>query len=189
MFQGRRCQVHDLGVRERFGSITVLFNNAAYLKESAAVADADDAVWDLAIRTSLTGAFFYSKYSIPHIVEAGSGSIISTASVGGIVTLKGSAPYCTAKAGVIMLMKSIAADYGHQGIRANAIAPGAIDTSKHDQYKDDSEVRANWKRKSLLGRPLGRPDELAAAAMFLASDESSVVTGYVLPVDDGWLAT
>ena len=125
------------GVCEGFGSITVLFNNAACLKKSAAVTDTDDAVWDLAIRTSLTGAFLYSKYPILHIVEAGGGSIISTASVGGIVTFKGSAPYCTAKAGVVMLMKSIAADYGHQGIRANAIAPGAIDTPINDQYKDD----------------------------------------------------
>lgn len=177
------------GVCERFGSITILFNNAACLKKSAAVTDTDDAVRDLAIRTSPTGAFLYSKYPILHIVEAGGGSIISTASVGGIVTFKGSAPYCTAKAGVVMLMKSIADYYGHQGIRANAIAPGAIDTPINDQYKDDSEVQADWKRKSLLGRPLGRADEVAAAAVFLASHESSVVAGSVLPVDGGWLAT
>ena len=177
------------GVRERFGSVTVLFNNAAYLTGFGTVTETDDALWDLAIRTSLTGAFLCSKYSIPHIVEAGGGSIISTASVGGVVTFKESAPYCTAKAGLIMLMKSIAADYGSQGIRANAIAPGAIDTAINDQYKDDSEVQANWERKSLLGRPLGRPEEVAAAAVFLASEESSFVTGTVLPVDGGWLAT
>ena len=119
----------------------------------------------------------------------GGGSIISTASVGGVVTFKGNAPYCTAKAGLIMLMKSIAADYGHQGIRANSIAPGAIDTQINEQYKDDLEVQANWERKSLIGRPLGRPEEVAAAAVFLASDESSFVTAAVLPVDGGWLAT
>ena len=93
------------GVCERFGSITILFNNAACLKKSAAVTDTDDAVRDLAIRTSPTGAFLYSKYPILHIVEAGGGSIISTASVGGIVTFKGSAPYCTAKAGVVRLIE------------------------------------------------------------------------------------
>ena len=176
-------------VRERFGSIDVLFNNAAYLKGFGSATETDDALWDIAIRTSLTGAFLCSKYSIPHMVEAGGGSIISTASVGGVVTFKGNAPYCTAKAGLIMLMKSIAADYGHQGIRANSIAPGAIDTQINDQYKDDLEVQANWERKSLIGRPLGRPEEVAAAAVFLASDESSFVTAAVLPVDGGWLAT
>ena len=88
-----------------------------------------------------------------------------------------------------MLMKSIAADYGRQGIRANAIAPGAIDTPINEQYRDDATVQANWDRKSLLGRPLGHPNEVATAAVFLASDDSSFVTGSVLPVDGGWLAT
>ena len=176
-------------VRDSFGAINVVFNNAAYLRGFGTVTDTDDDLWDLAIRTSLTGAFLCSKYSIPHLVEAGGGSIISTASVGGVVTFKGNAPYCTAKAGLIMLMKSIAADYGEQGIRANSIAPGAIDTPINEIYKDDLEVQANWDRKSLVGRPLGRPEEVAAAAVFLASDESSFVTATVLAVDGGWLAT
>ena len=177
------------GVRERFGQIDVLFNNAAYLLDFKPVTDMDEQAWDRSIGTTLGGVFLTCKYAIPHLIEAGGGSIISTASVGGIVVFKGNAAYCTAKAGVIMLMKSVAADYGEQGIRANAIAPGAINTAVNEQYMDDPEVLRRWEEKSLVGRPLGDPDEVAAAAVFLASDESSFVTATVLTVDGGWTAT
>jgi NAD(P)-dependent dehydrogenase (short-subunit alcohol dehydrogenase family) len=177
------------GVREHFGQINVLFNNAAFLSEFSSVTETTEESWNRAIGTTLGGPFLCCKYAIPHLIEAGGGSIVSTASVGGLVVFRDNSAYCTAKAGVIMLMKSVAADYGGQGIRANAIAPGAIDSIVNSQYAADSDVVRIWSQKSLVGRPLGDPDEIAAAAVFLASDESSFVTGTVLPVDGGWTAT
>lgn len=177
------------GVREHFGKINVLFNNAAYFRDFKPVTDMEEDAWDRAIGTTLGGVFLTCKYTIPHLIGAGGGSIVSTASVGGLVVFESNAAYCTAKAGVIMLMKSVAADYGEQGVRANAIAPGAIDTPFNEQYAADSAVARRWMEKSMLGRPLGDPGEVAAAAVFLASDESSFVTGTVLPVDAGWTAT
>ncbi len=176
-------------VADRHGRIDVLLNNAAYLRGFSSVTESDDDEWDRAIRTTLTGVYLCSKYALPRIIESGGGSIISMASVGGIVAFKDNAAYCAAKAGVIMLMKSIAADYGSRGVRANAIAPGAIDTPLNDRYRDDADVQAMWARKSLVGRPLAAPSEVAAAAVFLASDEASFVTGATLPVDGGWTAT
>ncbi len=177
------------GVQEHFGQINVLFNNAAYLRDFKIVTEMAEDEWDRAIGTTLGGVYLTCKYAVPHLIEAGGGAIVSTASVGGIVAFKSNAAYCAAKAGVIMLMKTIAADYGGQGIRANAIAPGAIDTAVNEQYEDDPEVLRLWERMSLVGRPLGDPDEVAAAAVFLASDESSFVTATVLAVDGGWTAT
>lgn len=176
-------------VQEHFGHINVLFNNAAYFRDFKPVTEMSEDAWDRAIGTTLGGVYLTCKHTIPHLLEAGGGSIISTASVGGLVVFESNAAYCTAKAGVIMLMKSIAADYGRKGIRANAIAPGAIDTPINEQYSADSDVARRWTEKSLLGRPLGRPSEVASAAVFLASDESSFITGTVLPVDAGWTAT
>jgi NAD(P)-dependent dehydrogenase (short-subunit alcohol dehydrogenase family) len=176
-------------VREQFGQIDVLFNNAAYFQDFSAITEMEEDAWDRSIGTTLGGVYLTCKYTIPHLIEAGGGSIISTASVGGMVVFKGNAAYCTAKAGVIMLMKSVATDYGKQGIRANSIAPGAIDTQVNEQYADDPEILRLWEEKSLVGRPLGDPDEVAAAAVFLASDESSFVTATVLAVDGGWTAT
>lgn len=176
------------GVRDSFGAVHVLFNNAAYLTDLKTVTDTSEDEWDRAIGTTLTGVFLCSKYAIPHIVAAGGGSIISTASVGGLVTFKAHAAYCTAKAGVIMLMKTIAADYGEKGVRANAIAPGAIDTPVNERYKSDPEAMKRLLGMSLVGRALGDPDEVASAAVFLASDESRFVTGTVLTVDGGWTA-
>ncbi|HJN39731.1 MAG TPA: SDR family oxidoreductase [Chloroflexota bacterium] len=177
------------GVREKFGKVNVLFNNAAYLSDFNSVTETTEDSWNRAIDTTLGGVYLCCKYAIPHLIEAGGGSIVSTASVGGLVVFRDNSAYCTAKAGVIMLMKSVAADYGEQGIRANAIAPGAIDSIVNSQYPADSDVVRLWSQKSLVGRPLGDPDEIAAAAVFLASDESSFVTGTVLPVDGGWTAT
>ncbi|MDP6349190.1 MAG: SDR family oxidoreductase [Chloroflexota bacterium] len=177
------------GVGEHFGQINILYNNAAYLSEFNSVTETTEDSWNRAIGTTLGGVYLCCKYAIPHLIEAGGGSIVSTASVGGLVVFRSNSAYCTAKAGVIMLMKSIAADYGEQGVRANAIAPGAIDSIVNSQYPADSDVARLWSEKSLVGRPLGDPDEIAAAAVFLASDESSFVTGTVLPVDGGWTAT
>ena len=110
------------------GRIDILFANAAYLDELYGVAETSAEVWDRHIGVTLTGVFFCCRHVIPHMIEAGGGSILATSSVGGSVAFDRQAAYCTAKAGVEMLMKTIARDYGRSGVRANAIAPGAVYT-------------------------------------------------------------
>ena len=150
--------------------------------------DADD--WDRVLDVNLKGTFLVCKHALRPMLEQRSGSIVNVASVEGLQGTEGSSSYNASKAGVVMLTKNMAIDYGRAGIRVNAICPGFIDTpmfravmgSDHmakfrDEYRDDH----------MLGR-FGRPDEIAAAALFLASDDASFVTGHALAVDGGYLA-
>lgn len=187
-------QVQDL-VREtceRFGGLHVLLNNAAYMDIDgrAPITETSEAAWDRSLSVTLTGAYLCSKYAIPHMIEEGGGSIVSIASVGGLVAFDSQAAYCSAKAGLVMLMKSIARDYGQLGIRANAVAPGAVNTPvmEADRRRDPDGWFEVLRGMSLLDRIYCEPEEIAAAAMFLASDEAAFVTGGVLTVDGGWTA-
>ena len=150
--------------------------------------DADD--WDRVLAVNLKGTFLVCKHALRPRLEQRSGSIVNVASVEGLQGTEGGSSYNASKAGVVMLTKNMAIDYGRAGIRVNAICPGFIDTpmfravmgSDHmakfrDEYRDDH----------MLGR-FGRPEEIAAAALFLASDDASFVTGVALPVDGGYLA-
>ncbi len=173
-----------------FGRIDILFANAAYLDELFAVAETSEVVWERHIGVTLTGVYLCCKYVIPHMIQAGGGSILATSSVGGSVAFDGQAAYCTAKAGVEMLMKTIARDYGRSGVRANAIAPGAVYTPVMDDVKRRNPD--GWDQvlrdMSLLERLWAEPEDIAAAAAYLVSDEAAFVTGTVLTVDGGWTA-
>ena len=172
------------------GQIDILFANAAYLDELFGVAETSEEVWDRHIGVTLTGVYLCCKHVIPHMVQAGGGSILATSSVGGSVAFDRQAAYCTAKAGVEMLMKTIARDYGRSGIRANAIAPGAVYTPVMDDVKRRNPD--GWDQvlrdMSLLERLWAEPEDIAAAAAYLVSDEAAFVTGTVLTVDGGWTA-
>lgn len=166
-----------------FGAIHILVNNAAHMRDCAAVLETTEEGWTRSIDVTLKGAFLCSKFVIPEMIKAGGGSIINISSVGGLVGFENYAAYCAAKGGVIQLTKSLAIDYGRFKIRANAICPGPIQTgiapqkgSKHWRYQVEMTV---------LGRT-GNPEEVARPALFLASDESSYVTGTNLIVDGGW---
>ena len=171
------------------GRIDILFANAAYLDELFAIADTSEDVWDRHIGVTLTGVYLCCRYVIPHMTQAGAGSILATSSVGGSVAFDRQAAYCTAKAGVEMLMKTIARDYGRAGIRANAIAPGAVYTPVMEDVKRRNPD--GWDQvlrdMSLLERLWAEPEDIAAAA-YLVSDEAAFVTGTVLTVDGGWTA-
>ena len=173
-----------------FGRIDILFANAAYLDELFAVAETSEEVWERHIGVTLTGVYLCCKYVIPHMIQAGGGSILATSSVGGSVAFDRQAAYCTAKAGVEMLMKTIARDYGRSGVRANAIAPGAVYTPVMDDVKRRNPD--GWDQvlrdMSLLERLWAEPEDIAAAAAYLVSDEAAFVTGTVLTVDGGWTA-
>jgi NAD(P)-dependent dehydrogenase (short-subunit alcohol dehydrogenase family) len=175
---------------ERFGKIDILFNNAGVFHPKT-VPECTEEEWDETIDSSLKGAFLMSKYALPSMIERGSGSIIHTSSGWGILGGNGAASYCAAKGGLIVMAKAMAIDHGPQGIRVNCVCPGDVLTP---MLHDDAAKRGmSWDEYAAgaADRPLGRigtVDEIADAVLFLASDESSFVTGEALVVDGGGVA-
>lgn len=150
--------------------------------------DADE--WDRVIDVNLKGTFLVDKYSSMHMLAQGSGSIVNIASIEGIEGTEGGSAYNASKGGVVMLTKSMAIDYGRRGIRVNCICPGGIDTPLLRSITDSDGLdlyRERLREEHLLGR-FGRPEEIAAAAAFLASEDASFVTGHSLVVDGGFTA-
>ena len=154
------------------------------MKDFATAVETTEEQWDKSMDVTLKGAFLCSKYAIPEMIKAGGGSIINIASAGAVVGYAAFVAYCTAKGGIIQLTKCLAIDYGPFNIRANAILPGAIDTHVSPKGKDEKAYQYQISM-SVLGRT-GQPEEVGFAALFLASDESSFITGANLFVDGGW---
>jgi NAD(P)-dependent dehydrogenase (short-subunit alcohol dehydrogenase family) len=175
---------------ERFGRIDVLFNNAGVFHPKT-VPDCTEEEWDETIDSSLKGAFLMSKYALPSMIARGSGSIIHTSSGWGIQGGDRAAAYCAAKGGLVVMAKAMAIDHGRDGIRVNCVCPGDVDTP---MLYDDAEKRGMAWEDYMAGaadRPLGRVgtvEEIARAVLFLASDDSSFVTGEALVVDGGGIA-
>ncbi|MEV1069589.1 glucose 1-dehydrogenase [Streptomyces sp. NPDC050263] len=173
---------------ERFGGVDVLVNNAGIMDRMSALADVSDAEWERVIRVNLTAPFLLTRAVLPHMLAAGKGVIVNTASEAGLRGGAAGAAYTASKHGVVGLTKSLAVMYRGKGIRANAIAPGATKTAivvEADQEADGPATIA--KHFVNVGR-LAEPEEQAAAIVFLASDAASNVNGVILPVDDGWSA-
>lgn len=168
------------------GGIDVLYNNAA-VQMSGTLHECTDEQWDLTIRTNVTAVFWACRASIPHMLEGGGGSIINTASVLGLIGSQGYVAYGAAKAGLVALTRQMALEYA-PAVRANVIAPGSIDTPRFRRVAetmDDPEGFVSGLAEVIpLGR-LGTADDVAGIALFLASDQSSYVTGAVIPADGG----
>jgi NAD(P)-dependent dehydrogenase (short-subunit alcohol dehydrogenase family) len=161
------------------GRLDILVNNAADLTPYGNVQDCAPEDWSRSVAVGLTGTFLCSRHALPHMTVGA--SIVNIASVGGVLPFVAQASYVAVKGAVIQLTRSMALDFGPRGIRVNAIAPGAIDTRP---------VPAAQVARQLARSPLrrkGRPEEIAAAAAFLCSDEAAFITGVCLPVDGGWL--
>ena len=175
---------------ERFGKIDVLFNNAGVFHPKK-VPECTEQEWDETIDSSLKGAFLMSKYALPSMIERGSGSIIHNSSGWGILGGDRAAAYCAAKGGLVVMAKAMAIDHGPDGIRVNCVCPGDVETP---MLPDDAEKRGMTWEDYMAGasdRPLGRvgtAEEIARAVLFLASDDSSFVTGEALVVDGGGIA-
>src|SRR5512132_3544548 len=168
--EGASCRAAVAATVERFGGLDVLMYGAADSDRTATVLELDEAAWDRVIRINLTGAFLMVKAAIPAMIARGGGSIILIASQLGRVGSPGRAPYCATKGALIQLAKVLAADHAAQNIRANTISPGAIETRRMlRRWKDMDEARKMMGPKHLLGR-IGRPEEIARAALYLASD-------------------
>jgi NAD(P)-dependent dehydrogenase (short-subunit alcohol dehydrogenase family) len=172
---------------ESYGRLDILMNNA-FCGRSAAVVEQEVQDWDDVFASTVRAAYLGSKYAIPLMIQAGGGSILNTASVHGLLGGSRGAAYDAAKAAVINLTRQMAVDYGPHGIRVNALCPGRILTEgKLVWLKDHPEELRRQKLVYPLGRP-GTLKEIAMAALFLASDESSFVTGHALVVDGGLTA-
>lgn len=168
-------------IQKEFGRIDILVNNAGITKDGLLLRMSEEQ-WDRVININLKSAFNFTRNVIPVMFSQRSGSIINMASVVGVHGNAGQANYAASKAGMIALAKSVAQEMGPRGIRANAIAPGFIETAMTAALPD--KVREEWKVKIPLRRG-GQPEDIANVATFLASDLASYVTGQVIQVDGG----
>jgi NAD(P)-dependent dehydrogenase (short-subunit alcohol dehydrogenase family) len=171
---------------ETFGKLDILFNNAGIGNPNVKSVDLAEEEWDQIIDINLKGVFLGIKSAVPEMKKTGGGAIINTSSLLGIKGQKYLAAYNASKAGIILLTKNAALEYGRDGIRVNAIAPGVIDTKIIDGWKNDERKWPIISRANALGR-IGTPEEVADAVLFLASDEASFITGATLSVDGGGL--
>lgn len=168
-----------------FGHVDIVCNNAGILDDFLPAADTSDALWDRVIAVNLTGPFTISRAFIPHMLERGSGTFVNIASMAGLVAQAGGTAYTVSKHGVIGLTRQIAADYGQRGIRANAICPGSIDTDLSREFLKDAPEVLQIVNSVPAGR-MGRPEEIAELATYLASDSAGFIHGAAMVIDGGW---
>jgi NAD(P)-dependent dehydrogenase (short-subunit alcohol dehydrogenase family) len=186
--EGARAMV-DAALKA-YGRLDIVVCNAG-IEVVATVVDLAEDDWDRVIAVNLTGTFLICKYAIPHLLSSGGGSIITMGSVAGVVGWVADAAYNASKGGIILLTKTIALDHGTGGIRANCICPGSIETELHRAYIAQAEDPAAEEAALNALHPIGHAgsvEDVAMAAVYLASDESKFVTGSCLMVDGGYTA-
>ena len=167
----------------RFGKLDILVNNAGIYRANG-VLETTSAEWDQVMDVNAKGVFLGTKYAIPEMRKAGGGSIVNISSVAGLVGSRETAAYTASKGAVRLLTKSTAIQYASEGIRANSIHPGTIETPMTEGLLADAAMREDRMNRTPLGR-LGRPEDVAYGALYLASDEASFVTGSELVIDGG----
>lgn len=186
-FEQQQAAVHE--AVESFGSLDILVTSAG-VGDAGPVHMVEEAAWQRVIDINLSGTFLSAKAALPQMMKQRSGSIVTIASCEGVVATEGGSSYNASKAGVVNLSKNMAIDYGRLGIRCNALCPGFIETPMFDSVLNQdfmAEVKADIMAQTKLGR-FGEPVEMANVALFLASDESSFVTGQAIVADGGYIA-
>jgi NAD(P)-dependent dehydrogenase (short-subunit alcohol dehydrogenase family) len=168
-----------------FGRLDIAFNNAGTIGPTGATTQIAEKDWTSALAVNLTSAFLGAKHQIPALIKQGGGSIIFTSTfVGYTTSFPGVAAYAASKSGLIGLTQALAAEYGPQGVRVNAVLPGAIDTPMYQQVNNTPEQQA-WLTNLHALKRVGRPEEVARSVLYLASDDAAFVTGTAHLVDGG----
>ncbi|PAD44075.1 short-chain dehydrogenase [Bacillus sp. 7520-S] len=170
----------------KFGKIDILVNNAG-VSDSTPFQDQTVENWEKIMSINVTSVFLGQKYVIPHMIEAGGGSIINISSIAGLTGGSGTGPYTASKGAVRLLTKATAVDYAKYNIRANSIHPGYIETPMTVDLLKDENMRQWFLSQTPIPR-LGKPEDIANGVLFLASDESTYITGVELPIDGGYYA-
>ena len=188
----QHCDVGELAQLEacvaeaqsRFGGLDIMMNNALW-SSGGPIHALDPEGWDKSLQIMLTAVFYGCRAALPALVERGGGSIVNTASIEAFGGEMFASPYTTAKAGVVNFTRNVAIEYGRLGVRANAICPGVVETPLYDTFQTAARrSREEVENLHAIGR-LIRPDEIAATAAFLCSDDASAVTGHAMVVDGG----
>ena len=176
-------------VVDQLGSLDILVNNAGIVGSDTPVKDLAEDDWNRVLDINLKGTFLVSKHVVPGMRDRGRGSIINLASVEGLEGMESQAAYNASKGGVVLLTKNMACDFGPHGVRVNCLCPGYIETPMTQLLREDAlrVIHERFQGLHLLGRS-GQPEEVAGAALFLASDDASFVTGHALAVDGGFTA-
>lgn len=173
---------------ETYGRLDCAHNNAGIAGAAARTADYSQAHWDRVIAINLKGVWLCMKSEIQQMLSQGGGAIVNTASVAGLVGFRSGSAYVAAKHGVVGLTKTAALEYAKSNIRVNAVCPGVIRTPMFERgLKVDPRIEDTMAAKEPVGR-LGKPEEIAAAVVWLSSDAASFVTGFPMAVDGGWIA-
>jgi len=175
------------GTVERFGRLNVLVNNAGALHVST-VEGISEEDWDRVMTVNVKGPFLMSRAVLPEFRKAGGGAIVNIGSILGLIAMKDRAAYCASKGGVTMLTKAMAMDHAHENVRVNCICPSIVETELLTGLFDESERGQALRKARVASIPLGRigrPADVAEMAVFLASEESSWVTGAAMPLDGG----
>lgn len=184
------CKEATAFARERFGRLDILVNNAGIENSTPkGLVELSEEEYDSVMNVNLKGAWFMSKYAIPLMMEGKGGAIVNISSLGAFNPIPSGMPYSVSKAGLVMLTKMISIEYGKQGIRANAVAPGWIKTSMPRRFAKSIGMEFEGFERSVTRRipssRLGNPEEVANIALFLASDKSSYVSGQAYVIDGG----
>ncbi|OFZ11491.1 MAG: short chain dehydrogenase [Bdellovibrionales bacterium RBG_16_40_8] len=171
-----------------YGQLNYAFNNAGIEGAQAMTPDCSEENWDKVISVNLKGVWLCMKYQIPHMLKQGGGTIVNCSSIAGIVGFSGITAYVASKHGVIGLTKTAALEYAKNNIRVNAICPGVIQTPMIERFTHgEAQLRSQLVSGEPIGR-IGQPEEVAAATLWLCSDQSSFITGHPLVIDGGWIA-
>lgn len=171
---------------DRYGQIDILLNTAGILDDYKKTLETDDALWNLIMDTNLKGMFYVTNAVLPHMLKRKKGVIVNMASIAGLVAGGGGAAYTASKHAIVGYTKQLDYDYCRDGIRANAIAPGAIQTPMNKKDFKGEGAMAKWVAEETPAGRWAQPDEVAKLTLFLASDAADYIHGSVIPIDGGW---